>query len=1036
VLITHSLHFSTSTVVLLVVILWSYLGTHVTVAIPQRYGGKELTTSQSLLISQFHQSGISRSDDFTRALSVQNVPNNKFNFTNITPATEEITSEQPLQTSASNNLLEFSQSVGYHTFGPKGRRIRKVRRKKVNCEKFPHLRACIFSESSSQRPSTRNPIIDDFIDSGIPKQSASPHKISAKFTSSDKMIDLQDIWREKRQEEEEAEAERLKDLNADASSNNPFINTTAPISSELQNSFQFNMNIFHPLFNSDTVSDNEMKKPENKSVAVTHNLSRNLGSAPIAHDLLFLPTHLNKRHPLLNKDSVISSNPSISKEDPNFSIVPMFETSQNYNPLNIPKDVAADMVEPKYLDKLPTVKTPTIILGTSTKKPSNQRISTTTTSKPKVYSTKIPVRTFSTSSVSIYPKVTNSNNNQFVTSTHFTTEDYTTPSASTFPPLRIYEITGNKFPNNNSRNHLQTATRRPVYIPKLTTSVQPVTTTTKIYTRLRDRTTPAVKITVPTVSISTAPVTTTTTETTTTTTKMPRVKISYTRPPTTTTPTTASTEKPRVQSFTRPPSTTTTRKMIPETSKPKERSTTTTPVPTSTSRTTATTTANYFPDFSTIPSTIDEEFLLEQLLGVKLGDIPKLSGVEPTISKPAKTTEAPVAQTTESPEDSLFKLISMLEDSEKAKGSDIATTTTVKTSSSTTTKKPKINLPTEILDVDNLDEAELNKLLQATLLESLLKPTKASKPGLSSAEIELLQTLVIDNDNEPVKPKSTTTTTTTTTTQRPVITTARPFFNIPTTTLSPALQNMLNLLTGQNQGHNQLQTPAANNNLNFFQNLFTTPAPTPAPVNPFSALFNFNQNGGQTQTAAASNTNALQSLLSLSAGNSGAGSTNGNPVNPLLALLSLGSQNGGGNTAPAANDNSFNLLSQLFSLGAAAATTPQPKVSVPRSTTPGISSLLSLFSNPQNSNTNNAVHNHVNNNGGLFGSQTGGNQEANIQQSSNNMVHQVKPQKNQSGLYYWLDLNAFLGGDNSNVNNPASGFRPKLGDKEKFIKTY
>lgn len=75
----------------------------------------------------------------------------------------------------------------------------------------------------------------------------------------------------------------------------------------MQNSLQFTLQFLHPLLNSDVdLSENGQKHPENKTVALTHSLSDSVAQTPVDSDLGFLPSHLKKKHPLLNQDSFIS----------------------------------------------------------------------------------------------------------------------------------------------------------------------------------------------------------------------------------------------------------------------------------------------------------------------------------------------------------------------------------------------------------------------------------------------------------------------------------------------------------------------------------------------------------------------------------------------------------------------------------------------------------------------------------------------------------------------------------------------------------
>lgn len=174
----------------------------------------------------------------------------------------------------------------------------------------------------------------------------------------------------------------IPDMNSDESTN-PFVNTSLPISTELQNSLQFTLQSLHPLLNSDSVlTEKEPKIPENKTVAVTHSLSDTVAKTPIAPDIRFLPTHLRKSHPLLSDDTLINPH-SYSKTGPRINAHPGMHSISNQDG-STTEDVYRNRERFKTTSTLPeftTTKSTTTASTLSTVRTSTVPITTSTSSR-------------------------------------------------------------------------------------------------------------------------------------------------------------------------------------------------------------------------------------------------------------------------------------------------------------------------------------------------------------------------------------------------------------------------------------------------------------------------------------------------------------------------------------------------------------------------------------------------------------------------------------------------------------------------------
>ncbi|CAG7833358.1 unnamed protein product [Allacma fusca] len=244
---------------------------------------------------------------------------------------------------------------------------------------------------------------------------------------------------------------------------NPYLNASVPISNDLRNSLHFNLDLLHPLFNSDTSLKDISKIPENKTIGIKHKLNDSPVSVRVAPDL---HEEFDKNH-FLNHDAIISSDyqRQIYKSRPRIEVkhsVSMSTSttvsssssmsqqkrpggnnqhiSTTIKPLRttqMPSNVVTEKLPSLSLVPLPTTQ-PSPIISTSTAKATTRysptsTSTTTTTLAPNIF--EILGLTFT----SPRPLTTSKPRTTTEATTTTTTMKYTVPTMkyTTQPPLKV-----------------------------------------------------------------------------------------------------------------------------------------------------------------------------------------------------------------------------------------------------------------------------------------------------------------------------------------------------------------------------------------------------------------------------------------------------------------------------------------------------------------------------------------------------------------------------------------------------------------------
>jgi len=788
---------------------------------------------------------------------------------------------------------------------------------------------------------------------------------------------------ETRNKTKSASGEFSPDLHTEES-NNAFVNSSTPISNELQNSLQFTLQFLHPLLNSDTIlSEGDSKTPENKTVDITHSLSDTVAQTPIAHDLGFVPTNLRKKHPLLNHDSIFSSQNGASKSGILTHIQPPVQSQ--IDPYAKPDRFTTTM-KTTTGHLLTTPSTPVVTISLST-------VSTPTTQAAQTVSVS---KTTSSVSKSSQPKVT-------IAPKVETKETFTSTRPVTTPvPFRSSEIPSPVSTVKSSSNAFQTTTQT------ITTSnnrgvlnITEVTTTEKSPPTAASHDYKSSYSSIITEMIS-----------------------SLNEGNSHSTPIYGDLSSIRVTTQRSPIAKDTGAK---HGSKEKDSS-------------------------SSAETTSAEQLLIEQLLGIgagapadsplsipSQGDSNELLQLFSLVQNQSQNKRNPVTLPTES-----FTF-----NQSKSSGENIPnifeTLLSQKPQSQVTSTSPTLTSTGTSLSTSNPGLANLN-LLQALLnsqsnagsssgpqldLDTLLSLatqdfTSSSVPptigairpaplpgssgeGLSDADLKSIFALIESQTSTSTTipsttTKSTTTTTPATTTTQSTTTTPKPQPTVAptqpspikgplTTTLHPALQSMLDLFTNQ---------------LKPFQSIPSPSAPIAAsPSEPRQNIVTTSTQSPPQLTVAPTVTSAP------------ATTTTQNSLDLLAQLLNFGTPQG------------TNKVNPVRSNPAASPAAPVPEFS-----------LASLFGGSAG-NTNNLFSSNFLNPQPASTPQTHAVPDSNAQSGSNQLLNYFGGSQSSflqptttppppSGLYYWLDMNAFLGGDPK--ADPMSGIRPKMGYKHPFIK--